>query len=134
MKKYIVYPLLLMVCLSTSGCAVVMATRQPDHKDLTCLSTGTLRDDVVAELGNPSITETNEHGDKVDVFQFKQGYSKGAKAGRALVHGVADVFTLGLWEVVGTPTEAIFSGKEMAVKVTYDKNNRIKKVDYLKGK
>jgi hypothetical protein len=37
----------------------------------------------------------------------------GAKAGRALVHGAADVATFGLWDVVGTPTGAIFSGDEI---------------------
>jgi len=48
--------------------------------------------------------------------------------------GVADVFTLGLWEVVGTPAEAIFSAKDMAIKVTYDKDEKVKDVVYLKGK
>jgi hypothetical protein len=36
--------------------------------------------------------------------------------------------TLGLWEVVGTPTEAVFDGREMAFEVTYDASEKVKKV------
>lgn len=86
------------------------------------------------DLGQPISSETDSQGNKIDVFQFKQGFDAPTKAARALVHGVADVFTLGLWEVVGTPAEAIFSGKEMAIKITYDANDKVKNVVYLKGK
>jgi len=64
--------------------------------------------------------------------QFIQGYSTGAKAGRVLFHGAADVVTLGLWEVVGTPAEAVFSGDEMAYEVSYDNDDRIHQVIVLK--
>jgi hypothetical protein len=57
-----------------------------------------------------------------------QEFSKGAKTGRAFFHGAADVFTLGLWEVVGTPTEAAFNGKKMAFEVTYDASDKVEKV------
>jgi hypothetical protein len=42
------------------------------------------------------------------------------------------VFTLGLWEVVGTPTEAVFNGKRVAYEVTYDSSDRIESVVPLK--
>jgi hypothetical protein len=64
----------------------------------------------------------------VDVFSFTQGYSKGAKTGRAVFHGAADVLTLGLWEVVGTPTEAVFDGRQVAFEVTYDASEKVEKV------
>jgi len=82
---------------------------------------------LLAELGQPTATETRD-GRKVDVFSFTQGYSKPAKAARAVFHGVADVFTLGLWEVVGTPTEAVFDGTKIGLKVTYDGNDRVENV------
>ena len=134
MKKLAAYILLVMICLSFSGCAVVMAARQPGYKDINSLRTGDPRADVIAILGSPTASETDAQGNKVDVFQFKQGYSTGAKAARSFGHGVADVLTLGIWEVVGTPTEAVFSGKETAVKVTYDKDNKVKELVYLKGR
>lgn len=113
--------------LSQAGCAVFMAARQPSKKDLSVLSLGTPRGMLLAELGQPTITDTRD-GKKVDVFSFTQGYSKPAKAARAVFHGAADVFTLGLWEVVGTPTEAVFDGTKMAFEVTYDGNDQVENV------
>lgn len=57
---------------------------------------------------------------------------RSSRAGRAVFHGAADVMTLGLWEVVGTPTEGVFSGDEMAFRVRYDKDDRIDEVVALK--
>jgi hypothetical protein len=37
-----------------------------------------------------------------------------------------------LWDVVGTPTEAIFSGDEMAYEVSYDQDNKVYEVTTLK--
>lgn len=70
----------------------------------------------------------------MDVFTFVQGYSKGAKVGRAFFHGAADVVTLGLWEVVGTPIETVADGTQMKVEMSYDGEERVKSVQYLAGK
>jgi hypothetical protein len=43
-----------------------------------------------------------------------------------LFHGTADVFSLGLWEVVSTPTEAYFSGSDIKLEVVYDSNDLVK--------
>jgi hypothetical protein len=134
MKKLIVYALLALFCMTSSGCSVVMAARQPDKKNMKCLDIGAPRDNVLAELGKPIATEADAQKNKVDIFQFKQGFNTSTKTARALVHGVADVFTLGLWEVVGTPAEAFFGAKNMAIKVVYDENDKVKDVVYLKGK
>ena len=134
MKTFLACVLLIVCFMSFSGCAVVMAARQPDKKNLKILSVGTPRSNIIAEFGAPAATETDPKGDKVDIFQFKQGFDTATKATRSLVHGVADVCTLGLWEVVGTPAEAIFGGKNMAIKVTYDETEKVKDVVYLKGK
>ncbi len=77
-----------LLLLTTSGCSVVKATKQPEKKNLSLLSTGTPRSYVIAELGAPSWSE-EENGEKTDIFSFKQGYSKGAKVGRAFFHGSA---------------------------------------------
>jgi hypothetical protein len=45
-------------------------------------------------------------------------------AGRAVAHGVLDVLTLGIWEIVGTPVEAI-QGKKNQLTIYYDSNNRV---------
>ena len=114
------------------GCSVYMAAKQPEKKNVDVLAVGTPRSLVLAEMGNPASSETKD-GKRVDIFSFVQGYSKGAKTGRALFHGVADVFTIGLWEVVATPTEAIFDGSKMAFEVRYDTDERVEKVTQLSG-
>ncbi len=119
--------------ISLSGCSVFMATRQPDYKNLNVLNPQTPRASVVAELGAPVLTEERD-GQKVDVFAFKQGYGKGNKVGRALFHGTADIFSFGLWEVIGTPAEAIANGRDLKIEVFYDKNNQVESVNYLQGK
>ncbi len=108
-----------------------MAAKQPPKKDLSVLTVGTPRNVLIAELGSPVHSETKE-GLRIDVYNFVQGYSKGAKAGRAVFHGAADVLTLGLWEVVGTPTEATFDGNRMSVEVRYDANDRVKETITIK--
>ena len=117
----------------TAGCSTVMAARQPGAKNMNVLTAGMPRDAVIAELGSPIHTEV-ENGKKADIFKFVQGYSQANKTIRTIGHGVADVFTLGLWEVVGTPTEATFNGQDVAVKVIYDAGDKVEQVIYLKKK
>lgn len=116
-----------------SGCAAVKAARQPDKKNLGVLRDGTPRTHVIAELNAPTYTRPRPDGTLEDVFAFKQGYTKGAKMGRAFVHGAADVATGGLWEVVGIPTEIWADGTDVQVVVTYDKDERVKYVQVIKG-
>jgi len=123
-----------MVAVSTTGCAVKQAMDQPDKKDVSVLTEGKPRYRVIGELGKPVDSKTLENGNKVDVYSFIQGYSKGVKAARALGHGVMDVATFGLWEVIGSPAEAIASGNKVIVRVHYDKNDLIEKIITLKGK
>ncbi len=115
-----------------SGCSVFMAAKQPDKKDVGLFKVGTPRSMLLAEFGLPTVAETREDGRKYEIFSFTQGYSTGAKAGRAVFHGAADVFTLGLWEVIGTPTEATFDGSEMAYEVRYDAEDKVDQVILLK--
>ena len=133
MRKASLLVLIFSVCFLVSGCAVYMAANQPGNKNLNLLKAGMPRDSIMAEFGAPVNTEIQD-GKKTDIYRFRQGYSQGEKAVRSVGHGVADVFTLGLWEVVGTPAEATFNGKDMAVKITYDKNDKVENVTYLSQK
>ena len=121
----------LVAVLLVNGCSVFMAAKQPGKLDVSLFKVGNPRALLLAEFGLPVVSETKD-GKKVEIFKFKQGYSSGSKAGRAVFHGVADVFTLGLWEVVGTPAEGAFDGNDMAYQVTYDKDERISEVVALK--
>jgi hypothetical protein len=86
---------------------------------------------LIAEYGAPILSEyKNER--KIEIFKFIQGYSTGAKVGRAFFHGAADVVTLGLWELIGIPTEITFSGDELAYLVRYDENDLVDEVIPIK--
>jgi hypothetical protein len=115
-----------------SGCAAIKATQQPSKKDLSVLTPGTPRTRLICELGAPLWTEERD-GATVDIFAFKQGYTKAVKAGRALVHGAADVATGGLWEVVGVPAETLADGKNVKVEVTYDERRAVRAVEVIEG-
>ncbi len=125
---------LLATTLSTSlgGCAVYMAANQPDKKDVGVLKPGSPRNAIIAEFGPPIQTVTKD-GVKVDIYSFTQGYSGLEKGGRAVLHGAADVLTLGLWEVVGTPIEGVANGTKVSVEVIYDKDDRVAKVNPIRG-
>jgi len=121
-----------MFLFGSTGCSVYMAAKQPKERDLSVLTVGTSRGHVIAELGAPMWSGERD-GNKVDIFTFVQGYSTGARSARALFHGVSDVFTLGLWEVIGTPVEGAFSGSEMKIEIAYDEKERVRQAKNIGG-
>lgn len=121
-----------LLALNLSACAVINAAKQPDKKDLTVLNVGVPRAMVIGELGHPTTTEQRDRR-KIDTFAFVQGYSDGVKTSRAMFHGVADVLTLGLWEIVGTPLESIASGSPVRIEVRYDENDRVDEMVLFEG-
>ena len=131
MKQLIPSMAVVGLALAAAGCSVAMAAHQPSKKDVDLFTHGMPRNLVVGEVGAPVSSETKA-GKRVDVYAFTQGYSKAARVSRTIGHGAADVFTLGLWEVVGTPTEAAFNGTRVVYEVTYDASDRIENVVVLK--
>jgi len=126
--------LLLAACLLfiSTGCSVFMAAQLPDKKNLEVFTPGVPRQVVLAEMGLPASYE-DRNGVRSEVYKFRQGYSQPAKISRAVLHGAADIVTVGLWEVVGTPTEYVFSGTDMLVLVTYNRYDRVDTVEYFQG-
>jgi len=130
-KRFVQISLLTLIGILISGCSVFMAAKQPDAKNVGLFKVGIPRGMLLAEFGLPTVSEVRD-GKKTEIFKFVQGYSAGAKAGRAVFHGVADVLTIGLWEVVGTPMEGVFNGNEMVYEVSYDENDKVDQVIALK--
>lgn len=83
------------IMLLSSGCSVFMAAKQPDKKNVDLFKIGTPRSMLLAEFGMPTVSEMRD-SKKFEIYKFVQGYSAGAKAGRAVFHGAADVLTLGI--------------------------------------
>ncbi len=118
------------LAISVSGCSVFMAAKQPEKKDISLLKEGVSRAVLISEFGAPVVSEY-KNDKRFEIFKFVQGYSTGAKAGRAFFHGAASVATLGLWELVGTPAEITFNGDEMAFQVSYDENDLVDEVKLI---
>lgn len=127
MKKILLAATISIVALTQTGCSAVMAAKQPPKKDLSVFSQGMPRSAILAEVGAPISSEVKA-GNRVDVYSFKQGYSTANRVSRTVLHGLADVATLGLWEIIGTPTEAAFAGKQAAFEITYDANDRVQNI------
>jgi len=131
LRKFIIFTVLLVVlAISVSGCSVFMAAKQPEKRDIGLLKEGVSRAVLISEFGAPVISEY-KNDKRFEIFKFVQGYSTGAKAGRAFFHGAASVATLGLWELVGTPAEITFNGDEMAFQVSYDENDLVDEVKLI---
>lgn len=81
-------------------------------------------------LGARVITsERLPSGELVEVYQFQK---ERGSAARAFMHGLLDVSTCGLWEVVGTPIEVCVDENGcFSIKVYYDCNENIKKIELL---
>lgn len=129
MRQFVVVWILLFT-LPLQSCSVLMAARQPGRRDVGLFREGTSRSRLIAVFGTPVASE-ERNGKKVDIFTFKQGYGTGAKIGRTLFHAAADVFTAFLWELVGTPTELVFDGREISYEVTYDADLRVESAEAL---
>lgn len=116
----LILSLFLMALLT--ACSVGMAAR-----------TGGIRAEDVQEC---QTRECFVGKDKVEVLEKRQlangGYSetykfqlKRGSAGRAAMHGLLDVATLGIWEVVGTPIEATKKKKYIVVTANYNAQGRL---------
>lgn len=117
-----IFCMLLACC---QACSPIMAARQDSYVDVDKIKPGTRKAVVIGNLGSPLENHENEKGEQCEIYKFRQGYSQGAKTGRVMLHTMADFLTLGLWEVVGTPVEATFSGHNLSYEVCYDKDDLV---------
>lgn len=124
--------ILLFLCLVLTGCSVVQATSGPESKDFSVLDRGTERYIVLSELGKPITTETDENGNKYDIFNFMQGQHGAVKAGKAVAYGTVAVLTFGLSEIITSPLEgAAGKGAKIKMRVLYDTDDTLKQVNIL---
>ena len=106
------------------GCAVVMAVRGTESPNVGGIAVGQDRAFVLATLGEPEKT-LMEDGGKTDLFKLKVGEKP--SPGRAMVHGIMDFLTLGVWEIIGTPIEMLDT-ETFRMSVQYDVNGRVVRI------
>lgn len=100
-----------------SACSVGMALDGQKDPDLSVVKTHANRTDIELQLGSPIHVNTTPDGNIRAVYEYEVGNEP--NTGRAVAHGVMGVLTLGLWEVVGTPVEAL-KGDKLRLTVTCD--------------
>lgn len=99
-----------------------MESTRPAPVRLAEFDPGESRDAVVAKLGEPVSTTTDADGASCDLYSLPlSGYGNLAKAGIAFGEFLADVGTIGIAEVVSTPTEAATRNKKTPVWFCYRK-------------
>jgi hypothetical protein len=117
----------LMSSFLTLGCSVYMAGNQPQKVDFgTFQSGGMARDHVIVKLGLPTSSVKHEDGTRTDIYEFYEGSATGWKVGRATFNALADIFTIGLWEIIATPTEMAIRGDKLTARAVFDKNDIMK--------
>jgi hypothetical protein len=99
-----------------------MAMSGSENPDLGAIKVGASRGEVELHLGTAIKTTGLPDGGRADVYAYEIGNEP--SAGRAVGHGVMDVLTLGIWEVVGTPIEA-FQGETYHATITYDASDKV---------
>jgi hypothetical protein len=121
MKRLAIVISLLCLC----GCSVGMALSGKKEPNIGAIKVGSSRGEVEMHLGPPTTSTTLENKTRADIYEYELGNEP--SAGRALGHGVMDVLTLGIWEVVGTPIELV-QGDKRQITIMYDPNDHVKSI------
>jgi len=115
--------LLLAFCLS--GCGAVLEATRDTPVNLEHVAVGESRVNVMADLGAPVSTVKNGTND-CDVYKLcTEGPGAAGKGAIAAGEVVADIFTLGLTELIFTPVEAATRGCLHTVMACYGPDNKL---------
>jgi hypothetical protein len=103
-----------------------MAMSGKESPSMAVCRVGADRADIQAQLGAPTGERLLDSGDSVCTYEYQVGNEP--SAGRAVAHGAMDLVTFGLWEVVGTPIEAL-QGETFEMTVTYAPDGKAKAIE-----
>ncbi len=120
--------LLLIIILCSASCSVFMAA---SHKGTSLEELQSCRTKSCILSKDVEVLSNEKTRDNGAVVTCKVRHVTGS-TGRAVMHGLLDVATLGIWEVAGTPIEgAEGQAKYYTIKVHCDKNDNITKVELV---
>lgn len=126
MCRFLLIGALLFVGIANGGCSAVLALTSPSGPDRSIVCAGSCREAVEQHLGKPCRTEVGESGERIDVYRYK-GLPT-TKGKRVAVHVIADILTMGLWELHGTMLEAVSRNDDNEVLIIYGEDDRVFKV------
>jgi outer membrane protein assembly factor BamE (lipoprotein component of BamABCDE complex) len=124
MVKAMLVGVLMAVVSVSQGCSVIMAASS-NGDAASGMAAGLTRDEVQRKLGTPISSEPRPGGGHNDRYAYRRPDKSGPA--RATLHGVMDVLTIGFWEALATPLEAVAGAdgpKSIAV-IEYDADDRV---------
>ncbi len=113
---------LVLIMSLLQGCAASMAAQGQNGPDMNVVKRQQTRDDVERMLGLPVEAIRRTDGEMVELYIVEARTEPNAT--RAAGHATMDLFTFGLWELVGGPIEG-YQGRRQRVTVQYDENNYV---------
>ncbi len=124
---------LLMLCLLTSGCSVFMAANRASYRgDINVIQLGVQRSAIIAELGPPDAFSTLENGGYDDRYTLDpNAHRTGTKVATAIFYLAADLFTLFLWELIGTPLEIAAKDKISVYHLIYSPEGNLTSMEKI---
>ena len=127
MKTRKALSLLLAIVFFLPACSPLMAANRSSYRgDVSVIKEGIDRGSVIAELGEPdnfSKTETGGYEDKYTLDP--DAHRTPVKILTVLFHLGADLVTLCLWEVVGTPYELAVRDRLATYDLKYNENGKL---------
>lgn len=122
-----IHLLLITLCLlGLSSCSVIMAMSGEEEPDFKVLQPGSSQAEVEAQLGEPVESEPNG-SDVKNTYIYETGDPPDGR--RALAHIFLDLYTFGLYEIVGTFAElGVHAGEDNKISVTYGENGNVTEV------
>jgi hypothetical protein len=122
----------LLCAVILTGCSVYMEANRPRPVNLAQFQLGQTRDYVLEQLGMPSSSAVEADGASCDFYQlYTRGYGNAGKIPIAIAEGTADVFTLGLAEVISTPIEGATKNELHPVTFCYENNALVRLVSSI---
>jgi hypothetical protein len=127
-KVYLSTSLLLVLVGLFSSCSVVMAANRRGT-NIDNVQKARTRGEMISQGAQVISSERLPCGTLIEVYQFKK---ESGSAARAFMHGLLDVSTCGIWEVVGTPMEACLTNNEYyTFRVYFDENEYVTRVELM---
>ena len=111
--------------IALSACSVGMAAAGKESPNLAVCQVGSDKTLIESEVGPPKMIKTFADGSTSCTYEYEVGNEP--STGRAMLNAGMDVVTLGLWEVVGTPAEAL-KGSKYEMIVVYGPDGKAKEI------
>src|SRR5262249_7337074 len=111
--------------LAATACSPVMEATRPTPVDISQFVVGESRVQVIGVVGSPT-AQVKDGDHSCDVYNlYTHGPGGVEKGAIAAGEAVADVFTLGLTEVIFTPVEAGTRNSKHTVTFCYDESGKL---------